>query len=141
MTPIITLNNKDICMARNILKWFNLGLPFHKAVFWISFILSIVLIVAGFIVPPLGAIDSSVLISIGEIFSFAALGAAIKAIEDGKEVEIKNKDIKVTVGDAGEHFDNDHQHHGRYDDMDRPFPKGDDGMDRGFLPKPEDDDI
>lgn len=128
-------------MARNILKWFNLGLPFHKAVFWISFILSIVLIVAGFIVPPLGAIDSSVLISIGEIFSFAALGAAIKAIEDGKEVEIKNKDIKVTVGDAGEHFDNDHQHHGRYDDMDRPFPKGDDGMHRGFLPKPEDDDI
>lgn len=126
-------------MARNILKWFNLGLPFHKAVFWISFILSIVLIVAGFIVPPLGAIDSSVLISIGEIFSFAALGAAIKAIEDGKEVEVKSKDIKVTVGDAGEHFDNDHQHHGRYDDMDRPFPKGDD--DRGFLPKPEDDDI
>ena len=139
MTPIITLNNKDICMARNFLRWFNLGLPFHKAVFWISFILSIVLIVAGFIVPPLGAIDSSVLISIGEIFSFAALGAAIKAIEDGKEVEIKNKDIKVTVGDAGEHFDNGHQHHGRYDDMDRPFPKGDD--DRGFLPKPEDDDI
>ena len=128
-------------MVRNFLKWFNLGLPFHKAVFWISFILSIVLIVAGFIVPPLGAIDSSVLISIGEIFSFAALGAAIKAIEDGKEVEIKNKDIKVTVGDAGEHFDNDHQHHGHYDDMDRPFPKGDDGMDRGFLPKPEDDDI
>lgn len=126
-------------MARNILKWFNLGLPFHKAVFWISFILSIVLIVAGFIVPPLGAIDSSVLISIGEIFSFAALGAAIKAIEDGKEVEVKSKDIKVTVGDAGEHFDNGHQHHGRYDDMDRPFPKGDDG--RGFLPKPEDDDI
>lgn len=128
-------------MARNFLRWFNLGLPFHKAVFWISFILSIVLIVAGFIVPPLGAIDSSVLISIGEIFSFAALGAAIKAIEDGKEVEIKNKDIKVTVGDAGEHFDNchDHQHHGHYDDMDRPFPKGDD--DRGFLPKPEDDDI
>ena len=126
-------------MARNILKWFNLGLPFHKAVFWISFILSIVLIVAGFIVPPLGAIDSSVLISIGEIFSFAALGAAIKAIEDGKEVEVKSKDIKVTVGDAGEHFDNGHQHHERYDDMDRPFPKGDDG--RGFLPKPEDDDI
>ena len=128
-------------MARNILKWFNMGLPFHKAVFWISFILSIVLIMAGFIVPPLGAIDSSVLISIGEIFSFAALGAAIKAIEDGKEVEIKSKDVKVTVGDAGENFDNCHQHHGRYDDMDRPFPKGDDGMDRGFLPKPEDDDI
>ena len=128
-------------MVKNILKWFNLGLPFHRVAFWISFIISIVLIVAGFICPPLAEVASSVLIACGILFGYAALGAAIKAIEDGKEVEIKNKDIKVTVGDAGEHFDNchDHQHHGHYDDMDRPFPKGDD--DRGFLPKPEDDDI
>ena len=141
MTPIITLNNKDICMARNILRWFNLGLPFHRVAFWISFIISILLIIAGFICPPVAEVASSVLIACGILFGYAALGAAIKAIEDGKEVEIKNKDIKVTVGDAGEHFDNNHGHHGRYDDMDRPFPKGDDGMDRGFLPKPEDDDI
>ena len=116
-------------------------MPFHRVAFWISFIISIVLIVAGFICPPLAEVASSVLIACGILFGYAALGAAIKAIEDGKEVEIKNKDIKVTVGDAGEHFDNGHQHHGRYDDMDRPFPKGDDCMDRGFLPKPEDDDI
>ena len=125
-------------MARNILKWFNMGLPFHRVAFWISFIISIILIMAGFICPPVAEVASSVLIACGELFGFAALGAAIKAIEDGKEVEIKNKDIKVTVGDAGERFDNNR--HGRYDDMDRPFPKGDDGN-RGFLPKPEDDDI
>lgn len=114
-------------MARKIWDWFILGLPFHRVVFWLSFILSIILIVAGFIVPPLGAIDSSVLISIGEIFAFAALGAGIKAIEDGKEVEFQKKDIKVTVGDAGEHFN--HNNHGHYED----------DVHKDFIPKPLDD--
>ena len=83
-----------------------MGLPFHRVAFWISFIVSIVLIVAGFIAPPLAEISGSVLTACGILFGFAALGAAIKAIEDGKEVEIKKNDIQVTVGDAGERFDN-----------------------------------
>ena len=91
-------------MGRKLINWFNLGLPFHRVAFWISFIISIILIIAGFICPPLSEVASSVLIACGELFGFAALGAAIKAIEDGKEVEIKSKDVKVTVGDAGEHF-------------------------------------
>ena len=62
---------------------------------------------AGFICPPLAEVASSVLIACGILFGFAALGAAIKAIEDGKEVEIKSKDVKVTVGDAGENFHHD----------------------------------
>lgn len=81
-----------------------MGLPFHRVAFWISFIISIVLIVAGFICPPLAEVASSILIACGILFGFAALGAAIKAIEDGKEVEIKSKDINVTVGDARENF-------------------------------------
>lgn len=92
-------------MAKKIWNWFNMGLPFHRVAFWISFIISIVLIVSGFICPPVAEVASSVLIACGELFGFAALGAAIKAIEDGKEVEIKKNDIKVTVGDAGESFD------------------------------------
>lgn len=93
-------------MARKLINWFNLGLPFHRVAFWVSFIVSIALIVAGFIAPPLAEIGGSVLTACGIMFGFAALGAAIKAIEDGKEVEIKSKDVKITMGDAGEHFDN-----------------------------------
>ena len=59
---------------------------------------------AGFICPPLAEISSSVLIGVGEIFAFGALSAAIKAIEDGKEVEIRHKETDITIGDAGEHF-------------------------------------
>ena len=91
-------------MARKLINWFNLGLPFHRVAFWLSFIISIILIMAGFICPPLAEVASSVLIACGILFGFAALGAAIKAIEDGKEVEIKSKDVRVTVGDAGENF-------------------------------------
>lgn len=91
-------------MARQIWQWFRLGLPFHRVAFWLSFIISIVLIVAGFICPPLAEISSSVLIGVGEIFAFGALSAAIKAIEDGKEVEIRHKDTDITIGDAGENF-------------------------------------
>lgn len=91
-------------MARQIWQWFRLGLPFHRVAFWVSFIVSIVLIVAGFICPPLAEISSSVLIGVGEIFAFGALSAAIKAIEDGKEVEIRHKETDITIGDAGENF-------------------------------------
>ena len=59
---------------------------------------------AGFICPPLAEISSSVLIGVGEIFAFGALSAAIKAIEDGKEVEIRHKETDITIGDAGENF-------------------------------------
>ena len=94
-------------MARQIWQWFRLGLPFHRVAFWVSFIVSIVLIVAGFICPPLAEISSSVLIGVGEIFAFGALSAAIKAIEDGKEVEIRHKGTDITIGDAGENFHHD----------------------------------
>lgn len=92
-------------MARKLINWFNLGLPFHRVAFWVSFIVSIALIMAGFIAPPLAEISGSVLTACGILFGFGALSAAIKAIEDGKEVEIKSKDVKITMGDAGEHFD------------------------------------
>lgn len=95
-------------MARQIWQWFRLGLPFHRVAFWLSFIVSIVLIVAGFICPPLAEISSSVLIGVGEIFAFGALSAAIKAIEDGKEVEIHHKETDITIGDAGENFHNNY---------------------------------
>ncbi|MDE5629706.1 MAG: hypothetical protein K2I69_09130 [Muribaculaceae bacterium] len=45
----------------------------------IIFILGILLVLAGFAAPPLGVIDSSVLIALGEILTFsgALLGVAI----------------------------------------------------------------
>lgn len=45
-----------------------------KIIFWVTFGVSAALIVVGFIIPPTGIIDGSVLTAVGELFAFATLG-------------------------------------------------------------------
>lgn len=42
-------------------------------VFWISLVISFALIVAGFIAPPMGVIDNSVLIAVGMLLGFVVV--------------------------------------------------------------------
>ena len=65
----------------------------------LSFI-SVGLIVASFIVPPMGVVDGSVLAAVGEIFAFAALFAAWEAID-------KCLDAKITHGNTTISLDGD----------------------------------
>lgn len=59
--------------------------------------ISIGLLIASFIVPPLGVIDGSVLAAVGEIFAFAALGTLLKALETGVAAKIKHKDTTFEI--------------------------------------------
>lgn len=59
--------------------------------FWVCLVTSLVLIVGGFLVPPIGVIDGSVLTAVGEIFGFAALGSLPKVL--------KAHNAKITHGD------------------------------------------
>ena len=72
--------------------------------FFIFFsIASLVLIVAGFIVPPIGQIDSSVLIAVGELNGTLAIDAVIKSIDKGRSASIKHNNTEVTInGDEDE---------------------------------------
>ena len=66
--------------------------------FFIFFsIAALILIVAGFIVPPTGQIDSSVLIAVGEINGFIALGAVIKSIDKGRSASIRHNNTELTI--------------------------------------------
>lgn len=58
------------------------------------------LIVASFILPPPGVIDSSILAAGGELFGFAGLLVVIYAISLGKHAKI-TKDQKGTSIDVG----------------------------------------
>ena len=59
--------------------------------FFIFFsIAALILIVAGFIVPPIGQVDSSVLIAVGELNGTLAIGAVIKSIDKGRSASIKH---------------------------------------------------
>lgn len=68
------------------------NIPFH-----IFSITSIGLIVASFIVPPIGVIDGSVLAAVGEMCGFAALWAIIKAMDKGIDATFTKGDMSVTL--------------------------------------------
>lgn len=60
---------------------------------------SIGLIVGGFLVPPTGVIDGSVLKAVGELLAFPALAFAMRAIELGYDVRLAHGHTSVTIGD------------------------------------------
>lgn len=58
---------------------------------------SIVLLFAGFVTPPLGIIDGSVIMAVGEIAGIIALLVAADAVERGIDAKIKHKDTEVEL--------------------------------------------
>jgi len=58
---------------------------------------SVGLMVAGFIVPPTGVIDGSVLTACGLLAVFAALFVVTYAIDKGVDAKIKHKDLSVEL--------------------------------------------
>ena len=65
--------------------------------FWLFSIAGLLLIIASFILPPLGIIDNSVLVGIGEIDGFIALGAVIKAIDKGVDAQVQHNNTSITI--------------------------------------------
>ena len=79
----------------------------RNAAFWVCLCLSIGLIVGGFLVPPTGKIDGSVLTGVGELFAFATLEVVAAAIHNGTDAKIKHNNTEVTIGDLnGKEADN-----------------------------------
>lgn len=70
-----------------------------RPVFWVSFILCAVLLVAGFIVPPTGVINPSVLKGGGLIFAFPTLWTVGRAIDKGLDAKLKHGKTEVIIGD------------------------------------------
>jgi len=70
--------------------------------FWLFSVAGLALIVASFILPPLGIIDNSVLVGIGEIDGFIALGAVIKAIDKGVDAQVQHNNTSITISNREE---------------------------------------
>ena len=68
--------------------------------FHISLTLSILLLVGGFLSPPMGVIDGSVLSAAGLLFAFATLAQVpqfIEAVKDGKSIKVTKGDLTAEV--------------------------------------------
>ena len=70
--------------------------------FWIFSIAALGLIIAGFLFPPPGQVDNSVLIAAGEINGTIALGAVIKAIDKGVDAKFQHNNTSVTITNKDE---------------------------------------
>lgn len=93
----------------------------HNTWFKVLSVCAIALIIASFIVPPLGIIDSSVLAAVGEIFGFAALWTLIKAIDKGKVATISHNNTTISVGKDKDGNGLDDDYEAEIDDKDDPY--------------------
>lgn len=73
---------------------------------FVCFLISIILAVVGFILPPTGVIDSSVLLVIGELGFFSTVTKIpdfIKALKGGASIEIEKGDTHIKLeGEDGD---------------------------------------
>ena len=65
--------------------------------FMICFAVSIILIITGFLMPPRGEIDGSVLTVVGELILFPSLAFGFKAIMAGMELHITKGDTHIEI--------------------------------------------
>lgn len=70
---------------------------FCQLVTAVCFLISVILLIAGFLLPPMGVIDGSVLTAVGELLLFPVVIYAFRAIELGLEVKIQKGDTSVEI--------------------------------------------
>ena len=74
-------------------------------VFYLTLAISLLLILGGFLLPPMGIIDGSVLTAVGELLMFGVLAqvpALIDAAKNGKSVKISKGDFTAEVTSSDE---------------------------------------
>ena len=74
-------------------------------VFYLSLAISLLLIIGGFLLPPMGIIDGSVLTAVGELLMFGVLAQVpmlIDAAKNGKSVKISKGDFTAEVTSSDE---------------------------------------
>ena len=65
--------------------------------FWLFSGIGLLLIIIAFFIPPAAYIEQSVLIAVGEINGFIALGAVIKSIDKGRSASIRHNNTELTI--------------------------------------------
>lgn len=82
-----------------------------RVTFALCFLISAGLIVTGFLVPPTGVIDGSVLKAVGELLLFPTLLYGYRAIELGLRVKFQKGDTSIEIHHNDD--DNDNMQAGR----------------------------
>ena len=76
---------------------------FTMKIFYLTFAISLLLIIGGFLLPPMGIIDGSVLTAVGELLMFGVLAqvpALIAAANNGKSIKVTKGDFTAEVSSS-----------------------------------------
>lgn len=73
-----------------------------KYIFYVCLIMSVVVGIVSFLLPPTGVIDTSVLKFIALLLAFAALGVAGQNLANGKDVTFQHGETEITIEDKEE---------------------------------------
>lgn len=77
---------------------------FKKTIpFWICLVCSIGLLITGFLMPPIGIIDNSVITSVGLLLVFAVLGQLPIIIEVAGYAKISSGNTTIEISKEDEH--------------------------------------
>ena len=74
-------------------------------IFYVTFAVSLLLITGGFLLPPMGIIDSSVLTAVGELLMFGVMAQVphlIEAAKNGKSIRLQKGDFSAEVSSKEE---------------------------------------
>ncbi len=77
----------------------------NAVAFWVCLVASVALFIGGFIVPPMGVIDGSVLKAVGMLLAFAALAKTPDFIESLERAKFTKGDITVEISKDKDHDD------------------------------------
>lgn len=75
---------------------------YNKISFTLCLLVSISLIVGGFLVPPTGVIDGSVLKAVGMLVLFAVIDMIPKILAAEKNIKISKGDMSIDVNDGND---------------------------------------
>lgn len=70
--------------------------------FWVFSVAGLLLIIASFLLPPMGIVDNSILAVVGELDGVIALGAVIKAIDKGTDVSLQHNNTSISITNKDE---------------------------------------
>ncbi|MGM9767865.1 MAG: hypothetical protein ACI3Z0_05325 [Candidatus Cryptobacteroides sp.] len=77
-------------------------IKYEKISFTLCLVVSIGLIVGGFLVPPTGVIDGSVLKAVGMLVLFAVIDMIPKILSAEKNIKISKGDMSIDVNDGND---------------------------------------
>lgn len=92
-------------MVKQLKKYFHNGDLLWKVSFCVSQVISVILLIASFCVPPMGVIDPSIFAGIGELFAFPALYSFYNIILSGRAATLKRGDMEIIVNEINNEKD------------------------------------